>query len=80
MADVAQKAGDARYILNHPVFQGAFEAVKQQIIIDIEDVNMTDDVKIKEHMHRLQVIRQVKLEIEKYIKNLMVEVGPVEKF
>lgn len=67
-------SAEAEFILNHPIFKGAFEAVKEYYVQQLESSQVQDDDSIKALTFGLKALALVKREIEQHIRNHKVAV------
>lgn len=65
--DEELKAKEARFIIGHPLFKEAFEAVRQAYVVEIENMNFTNEVLRDKLMFGLQNLKSVREALESHI-------------
>jgi hypothetical protein len=78
--DTQMDAQEARYLITHPMFKGAFSAVRENLVQAIEDNLVTNELQRDKLMLSLQLLRSVKEQIEAYVINGRLEKLNTEDF
>lgn len=75
-----RNAMDADYILNHPLFVGAFTKVREAYIEGIEEGNIVDELRRDKLMLGLQNLKAIKRCLEAHIADAEIEAKLPEDF
>lgn len=65
--DTERQAQEARELLDHPMLKGAFDGLREATVQAIEDNPMTDELLRDKLMITLQVIRDVRAQLQSYV-------------
>lgn len=75
MQDKQLRASDAQILLSNPLLKGAFDAVRDKLVTAAENAGMNDVETQHNIVLSLQLLKQIKAQIESYVND-----GRIEEF
>lgn len=69
MQDPQIRAADAKALLESPLLKGAFEEVRNKLVIAAENVGMNDKETQSNIVLSLQLLKQIKAQVESYVND-----------